>query len=130
MHPFRATVEAGDFDALPALLAPDVRFLSPVAFSPYEGRALVGAILRGVGRVFEDFEYVREIGGPRGPDLVLEFTARVAGRQLRGADFLRIDDAGLIAELCVMVRPLSAAHALAEAMAAQFRQITREATAG
>ena len=129
MHPFRAAVEAGDFDALPALLAPDVRFLSPVAFSPYEGRALVGAILRGVGRVFEDFAYVREIGDPRGSDLVLEFTARVGDRRLHGADFLRFDEAGLIAELCVMVRPLSAARALAEAMAVQFDQITREATA-
>ena len=107
-------------------MAPDVRFLSPVAFSPYEGRALVGAILRGVGRVFEDFVYVREIGAVEDPGLVLMFTARVGGREVHGADFLQFDDEGLIGELCVMLRPLSAATAMAEAMAAQFDQIRGE----
>ena len=37
---------------------------------------------------------------------------------------------GLIDELAVMVRPLSAAQALATAMADQFEQIQREAAAG
>jgi ketosteroid isomerase-like protein len=50
MKEFRAAVEAGDFAALGDLLADDVVFRSPVAFKPYEGRALVAAILRGVGR--------------------------------------------------------------------------------
>jgi hypothetical protein len=105
MHPFRAAVEAGRFDALEQLLAEDVRFLSPVAFTPYDGRALVGAILRGVGRVFEDFVYVREVGAVADPGLVLMFTARLGEREVHGADFLQFDDAGLIRELCVMLRP-------------------------
>ena len=50
MHPFRAVVEAGDLLAVPALLAPEVTFLSPVAFAPYTGRELVAAILRGAFR--------------------------------------------------------------------------------
>ena len=128
MHPFRAAVEAREFDALEGLLAPDVRFLSPVAFTPYEGRALVGAILRGVGRVLEDFVYVRELGGTEEPaGLALMFTARVSGREVHGCDFLQFDDDGLITELCVMLRPLSAATAMAEAMGAQFDRILGEA---
>jgi hypothetical protein len=128
MHPFRAAVEAEQFDALEGLLAEDVRFLSPVAFSPYEGRALVGAILRGVGRVFEDFAYVREVGGVEDPGMVLMFTARLGDREVHGADFLQFDEAGLVRELCVMLRPLSAATAMAEAMGAQLHRIRSEAT--
>src|SRR5690606_11733924 len=61
MKEFRAAVEAGDFDAIGALFADDVVFRSPVAFKPYAGRPIVHAIIRGVGRVFEDFRYVNEI---------------------------------------------------------------------
>jgi SnoaL-like domain len=129
VHPFRAAVEAGDHEAFGALLAPDVTFLSPVAFTPYEGRALVAAILRGAARVFDDFHYVREITGDNGRDLALVFKARVGDRAIHGCDFLVLDEAGLIEEFCVMVRPLSAAQALAQAMAAEFERISREAGA-
>ncbi|HEX6341062.1 nuclear transport factor 2 family protein [Umezawaea sp.] len=130
MHPFRKAVEAGDLDAVEALLADDVVFTSPVAFAPYPGKPLVAAILRGVFRVLEDFRYVREIGEPDGRDHALVFTARVGGREVNGCDFLHLDDDGLIDDLVVMVRPLTAAHALSEAMAAQFERITREASGG
>ena len=66
MKEFRAAVEAGDFDALGELLADDVVFRSPVAFKPYEGKPIVAAILRGVGRVFTEFRYVRELADADG----------------------------------------------------------------
>ncbi|MGJ9411894.1 nuclear transport factor 2 family protein [Aeromicrobium sp. CF4.19] len=125
MHAFRDAVERGDFDALGDLLAQDVVFRSPVAFRPYEGRPLVTAILRGVGRVFEDFHYVDELAAEQRHALV--FQTRVGDVSLHGCDFITVDDDGLISELTVMVRPLSAAHALAEAMGAQFPQIQTEA---
>jgi hypothetical protein len=128
MHPFRAAVEAWDFEAIPELLADDVVFRSPVAFKPYEGREMVAAILRGVSRVFEDFRYVREIGAPAGTDHVLEFRTRVGDVDVHGVDLLHTDADGRIDELIVMVRPLSAANALAVAMGAQFDQIRREVT--
>lgn len=55
------------------------------------------------------------------------FTARVGGRESQGCDFLHLDEDGLIDELTVMVRPLSAAQALSAAMGAQFDRIAREA---
>lgn len=128
MHPFRAAVEARDLDAVADLLAEDVVFTSPVAFKPYPGKPLTAAILRGVLRVFEDFTYIREIGEPGGRDHAFVFTATVNGKQLTGCDFLHFDEDGKIDDFMVMVRPLSGAHALAEAMNAQFEQITREAT--
>ena len=127
MHPFRAAVEAGDLDALEALLAEDVVFTSPVAFAPYPGKPITAAILRGVFRVFSDFRYVREIGAPDSPDHALVFTARVGGKEINGCDFLHVDEDGLIDDLTVMVRPLSAAVALSEAMGSQFEQIAKEA---
>ena len=130
MHAFRQAVEARDTDAMASLLADDVVFTSPVAFKPYEGKAITAAILRGVMRVFEDFHYVREIVSADGRDAALVFKALVDGREVNGCDFLHLDDDGLIDDFVVMVRPLSAAQALAVAMGVQFDRIATEAAAG
>ncbi|NEW32343.1 nuclear transport factor 2 family protein [Nocardia cyriacigeorgica] len=129
MHPFRAAVEARDDAAIEALLAENVAFTSPVAFRPYPGKAITAAILRAVIRVFEDFRYVREIADPNGRDHAFVFEASVDGKKLTGCDFLHFDDDGKIDDFMVMVRPLSAAQALAARMGAQFEQIKAEATA-
>ncbi|MER6084720.1 nuclear transport factor 2 family protein [Streptomyces sp. NPDC001833] len=129
MHPFRKAVESGDMDAVAALLADDVVFTSPVAFKPYPGKAITASILRAVSQVFEDFAYVREIANPDGRDHAFVFTAEVAGKRLQGCDFLHFDETGKIDEFTVMVRPLSAAQALSEAMGARFEQIAQEAAA-
>ncbi|PXX70894.1 SnoaL-like protein [Nocardia tenerifensis] len=130
MTTFREAVEARDAAAIEALLADDVVFTSPVAFKPYPGKALTAAILRGVLRVFgEDFRYVREIADAGGRDHALIFEVTVDGKTVNGCDFLHYDDEGRIDSLTVMVRPLSAAQALAEAMGAQFPRIQEEALA-
>jgi SnoaL-like domain len=120
MHPFRAAIEAQDFDAIPALLAQDVVFRSPVVFKPYHGREAVGMLLAAVSRVFEDFRYEREISAPDARDHALVFSARVGDRELQGCDFLHTNEDGLIDDFCVMVRPLSGTLALAEAMKAEL----------
>jgi hypothetical protein len=120
MHQFRAAVEARDHERLMALFADDVVFRSPVVFRPYRGRDTLAAILSAVMRVFEDFRYEREIGAAGDSDHALVFRARVGDRELEGCDFLHTDEDGLIDELCVMVRPLSGALALAEAMKAEL----------
>ena len=127
MHSFRQAVEARDHNAIESLLADDVVFTSPVAFKPYPGRAITASILRGVMRVFENFRYLREIGDADGRDHALVFEATVAGKTITGCDFLHVNDDGLIDDLMVMVRPLSGATALSEAMAAQFDRIQKEA---
>ncbi len=127
MRDFRKAVEADDHDAIHALLAEDVVFTSPVAFRPYPGRAITAAIIRGVSRVFEDFRYVREINDANGRDHALVFEATVDGKKINGCDFIHTNEEGEIDDLVVMVRPLSAATALAEAMGAQFDRIAREA---
>ncbi len=128
MQRFRQAVEARDEQAIAALLADDVVFTSPVAFTPYPGKPITAAILRAVMRVFEDFRYIREITDDGGRDSALVFEAIVDGKQVTGCDFLHVNDDGLIDDFMVMVRPLSAANALSAAMAAQFDRIQREAT--
>jgi hypothetical protein len=131
MKAFREGIETalsgGGFDAVEATLADDVVFTSPAAFKPYEGKAITAAILRGVGRVFTDFHYVREINDE--PNSALIFETKVGDVSLNGCDFITTNADGLISELTVMVRPLKAAQALAEAMAAQFEQIQAETIA-
>lgn len=130
MHPFRKAVEERDEAAIQALLADTVVFTSPVAFRPYVGKPITAAILRGVLRVFEDFRYVREIADSNGRDHALVFETGIAGVpgvRLTGCDFLHLNDDDLIDDLMVMVRPLSGATALSEAMGAQFDRIQQEA---
>jgi hypothetical protein len=121
VHPFRVAIEARDIDAAVALLADDVEFRSPVVFTPYRGRDAVRPLLHAVSRVFQDFRYLREIGDAAASDHALVFQARAGDKQIEGCDFLHSNESGSIDELVVMVRPLSGAIALAEAMAAQLQ---------
>jgi hypothetical protein len=129
-HPFRKAVEERDETAIQAMLADTVVFTSPVAFNPYVGKPITAAILRGVLRVFEDFHYVREIADSNGRDHAFVFEAGISGApgvKITGCDFLHFNDDGLIDDFMVMVRPLSGATALSEAMGAQFDRIRQEA---
>jgi hypothetical protein len=125
-HPFRKAVEERDEAGIAALLADDVVFTSPVAFKPYAGKPLTAAILRGVLRVFEDFHYVREIHDSNGRDHAFVLETTVSGKTITGCDFLHFNDQGLIDDFTVLVRPLSGATALSEAMGAQFGRIQQE----
>jgi hypothetical protein len=110
-------------DAAVALLSDDVVFRSPIVFKPYRGRDAVAVVLAAVSHVFEDFRYVRDIGAPDARDHALVFQARIGDRQIEGSDFLHIGQHGSIDELMVMVRPLSGALALADAMKAQLASV-------
>lgn len=129
MKAFRELVESsiahGTLTGADALLADDVVFTSPVAFTPYPGKALTAAILDGVARVFTDFRYVSSI--EEGNRSALVFEAMVGDVSVNGCDFITTNDDGRITEFTVMVRPLSGAKALADAMAQQFPRIQAEA---
>lgn len=122
MRAFREAVEAKDIDRLLSLMTEDVVFRSPVVHKPYRGRDQVSAILHAVVRVFEDFRYEREIGAEGASDHALVFRARVGDRELEGCDFVHLDADGLVDEFFVMIRPLSGAMALAEAMRAELER--------
>lgn len=116
MDEFAHAMVSRDLDRVASLLADDVVFRSPIVYAPYEGLAAVKPLLRAAMEVLEDGRYTREIGEPGAADRALVLRARVGDREVEACDFLHRRDDGLIDEIYVMVRPLSAAIALKEAM--------------
>jgi SnoaL-like domain len=111
---FRAAIEARDLDAMLATLADDVVLHSPVSFKPFVGKEAVSGLLRIIVSVFEDFRYTDELPGDDVHALI--FRARVGNRDVEGLDLIRPGPDGRIADFTVMVRPLTAVVALAEAV--------------
>lgn len=108
-------VAGADLSQVESLCAPDAVFRSPVAFTPYKGSKLVAAFLQQAVQTFHDFRYHRTfVSGER--DVVLEFSATVAGKELKGIDMIRFDSAGRFEEFEVMVRPESGLQALGAEM--------------
>lgn len=110
----REAVEAGDVDALGALLAEDVVFRSPAVYKPYQGRDTVLALLGVVATVFENFRYAAEWRD--GNTTTLFFEANVGDRELQGVDILEHGDDGLVERFTVMIRPLSGLQAVVAAI--------------
>ena len=127
---FVEAVHARSREQLEACFAEDARFLSPVVFRPYEGRDLVLLILtEGAMKVFgDDFHYVHRFENDDAAALV--FKATVDGREVDGLDLLSYNADGLISELKVMVRPMSALNALADAMGRRFEELGLTPPAG
>jgi len=117
---FRAAIERGDVDAMLATLADDVVLHSPVSFKPFEGKAAVSELLRIIVSVFEDFRYTDGLPGDDVHGLI--FRARVGEREVEGLDLIRPGPDGRIADFTVMVRPLTAVVALAEAVGPQLAE--------
>ena len=109
-------IASNDLADLPALLHADATFRSPMAFKPYHSAAAVALILRTVAGVFRNFTYHRSLFSADGLNVVLEFSAAVNDRQLKGIDLIRFDAAGLIVDFEVMIRPFNALQALGDEM--------------
>jgi hypothetical protein len=113
-------VSSGDLSGLPAIVDTDAVFRSPVANKPYASAQAVTLVLNTAYQVFENFAYHRQLATDDGLSVVLEFSANVGDRQLKGIDFIRFNEAGKIVDFEVMVRPLSGLQALGEAMGARI----------
>jgi hypothetical protein len=109
-------VKKNDLSELRTILHPEAVFRSPMAFNPYHSADAVVLALITVITVFENFTYHRQFASDDGLNVVLEFSADVAGKSLKGADFVRFDEEGRITEFEVMVRPMSGLQALGEEM--------------
>jgi 2,4-dienoyl-CoA reductase (NADPH2) len=101
---------------LSSILSPKAVFRSPMAHSPYPSAQAVQLILSTVMQVFEDFQYHREMASADGLSVVLEFSANVNGKALKGIDMVQFDAEGRIVDFEVMVRPMSGLQALGDEM--------------
>ena len=117
---WHAMVAAGDLSELPGIVHKKAVFRSPMAHTPYPSAQAVQVILSTVSQVFQDFTYHRTYTSEDGMSAVLEFSAKVAGRELKGIDQIRFDEDGKIVDFEVMVRPMSALQALGDEMATRL----------
>lgn len=109
-------------EALAGIIREDAVFHSPVVHTPQQGRALVVAYLAAAGVVLntDKFRYVREFSD--GDNALLEFVTELDDIQINGVDIITFDEAGMIADFKVMVRPLKAINKVWEMMAAQIER--------
>ena len=105
-------IKSQDMSALPALLAEDAVFHSPIVHTPQEGRDLVMMYLTGAGQLLFNgtFEYLKEARGDH--CAILEFQAEVEGLTINGVDIITWNEDQKITEFKVMVRPLKAINLL------------------
>ena len=122
---------------LDTLLHPDVVFLSPVVFTPQEGREITKVYLTAAGGALGgddtvetkastsgsgEFGYIKTI--LQGHHAMLEFETTVEGKYVNGVDIITCDDDGLITEFKVMMRPLQAVNAVHAQMGAMLERMT------
>jgi len=110
---------------LRAMLDEACVFRSPVVHTPQTGKAKTFAYLAAAFEVLggEGFRYTREFTRDRGA--VLEFETELDGVTINGVDMIEWNEAGLIVDFKVMVRPLKAINLLHALMAAELSRATR-----
>ena len=113
-----------DIKGLYDLLDENAVFHSPVVHSPQVGKQITGKYLSAAFTVFfnDSFTYVREVHGQG--QAVLEFEVELQGILVNGVDMIRWNDAGLITEFKVMIRPLKAVSLIHQNMAAMLEAQT------
>lgn len=113
-------VASRDLSNLLSIVHPDAVFRSPMANTAYTSAPALMLALSTVIQVFQDFTYHRQLATDDGLNIVLEFSARVGDKQLKGIDLVRFNEQGQITEFEVMVRPLSGLQALGAEMGARL----------
>lgn len=109
---FRRAIERHSLDDLIAVFREDAVLHSPITFQPFEGKAAIRRLLAIIFEVFEDFRYTDELDAADGMTKILVFRTRVKDRDVEGIDMVRFDEAGMVRDLTVMVRPRSSLERL------------------
>ncbi|MEB2283532.1 MAG: nuclear transport factor 2 family protein [Myxococcales bacterium] len=109
---FRRAVESHSLDDLIALFREDAVLHSPITFQPFTGKAAIRRLLGIIFEVFEGFRYTDELDAADGMTKILVFRTRVKDRDVQGIDLIRYDEAGMVRDLTVMVRPRSSMERL------------------
>ena len=122
---------------LDELLHDDVVFVSPIVFTPQEGKEVTKLYLMaaggtiGGGETYDDaktpndegFRYTKEILA--GHQAMLEFETTMSGEYVNGVDIITCDDDGKIIEFRVMIRPLQAVNLVHEQMKAMLEKLSQ-----
>ena len=120
---------------LDELLDDDVVFISPIVFTPQEGKAITKLYLQAAGQTLpgeqkssgaptegdKSFRYIKEVLS--GSTAVLEFETYVEGKYVNGIDMITCNEAGKITEFKVMIRPLQAINLVHKQMAEMLERM-------
>lgn len=130
LEKWHAMVASRDLAHLAAIIHSDATFRSPMAFKPYQSAQAVTLLLSTVIQVFEDFTYHRQLASEDGLSVVLEFSARVGDKNLKGIDLIQFDAEGRITDFEVMIRPFNGLQALGAEMGARLGHLLPAYKAG
>lgn len=108
--------KSSDLAGIPALLAEDAVFESPVVHTPQMGRAKAAMYLQGAVTVLNNDSFVYLNQWFAADSAVLEFTATIDGLTINGVDLIWWNEANLITRFKVMIRPLKAINLLHQKM--------------
>lgn len=114
-HPFRAAWRTRDLDAWIEALSPEIVLRSPVVRAPFRGRAAARELYSVLFQTLGEVEITAELAGAEDTH-VFFWLAKVAGRRIEGADLMRYDEQGRIAEIRVLIRPLVSIAVFASAV--------------
>ena len=120
-------VKNRDYNLLTKILHDDVIFYSPVVYSPQHGKDITLKYLAAASEVFNysNFKYIKEINNQNLASL--EFTLTIEDTEINGIDLISWDDAGLITEFKVFMRPLRGVnlmHKLMQQMLENFKNVS------
>lgn len=121
LHPFQTALLEQRGEGLTDLLAPTAQLHSPVLHLPFVGRDTVAAMLPVLRGNFSKVVYTDSFEAPATRAVV--FRANIAGLAAEGFQLLRLDGEGLVEHVTVMLRPMSATRALAEAMSTKVERL-------
>ena len=118
---------------LDAILHEDCVFLSPIVFTPQEGREITKLYLGAAGNTLGgDDEPVGGKSGTfgyskrilQGNHAMLEFETSIQGKYVNGVDIITCDDEAMITEFRVMIRPLQAVNLVHQQMKAMLETMS------
>jgi hypothetical protein len=94
-----------DADLLASIIAEGCELHSPVVWKPSNDKHYLIHILMGVIATVDGFAYREEWVNDN--EIILEFTGTVGGKGLVGIDKITLNDAGHMARIEVLIRPLN-----------------------
>lgn len=116
LEKWHAAVDERSGEKINALLADDMKLISPVAFKPFTDRSYVLKVLEGVVETLDNFRYTRSTVLSDG-GILLVFEGEIDGMTLEGIDLIDLDSEGKVKVLKVMLRPFKVYSKFAFAMA-------------
>ena len=115
-----------DLNLLKSILADNIIFYSPVVFTPQKGKDLTFLYLMAAAQVFNNksFTYTKEIINEN--HATLEFELVINGIEINGIDLITWNEAGLIVEFKVFIRPLQGVNVIHKMMQQMLENFSKK----